>query len=81
MPPGITGVAAAITLREKHPDLQVILCTAYADFTWPDLADRFSGGVILVRKPFEVAEITMIAAALGEKSKLIRENQALKNGR
>jgi CheY-like chemotaxis protein len=74
MPPGITGVAAAKEIIVMQPELQIILCTAFADFTWTDLLEHFPMGVTLVRKPFELFELITLAAILGDKTKLIREN-------
>lgn len=79
MPPGITGVAVATFIRANHPDVPVILCTAFADFTWSDLFERFPTGVSLIRKPFDYTELTILITSLGEKVELVRENRRLKN--
>src|SRR4051812_25892018 len=34
MPPGIDGIETAIRLREIDPSLQVVLCTAYSDYSF-----------------------------------------------
>jgi signal transduction histidine kinase len=78
MPPGIDGVQTARRLREQHPDMQIVLCTAFADYTWSDLLQAFpeSDGVLLLKKPFDAIEIHQIAAALCRKWHLAVENQA-----
>jgi DNA-binding NtrC family response regulator len=78
MPPGITGVAAALQIRERHPDLHFIICSAFSDFTWPDLAERFSHGVVIIRKPFDFIELLMTVESIGEKVGMRREIEALK---
>jgi len=78
MPPGIDGVQTARRLREQHPGMQIVLCTAFADYTWSDLLEAFpeSDGVLLLKKPFDAIEIHQIAAALCRKWHLAVENQA-----
>ena len=78
MPPGIDGVQTARILREQHPDLQIVLCTAFADYTWSDLMETFpeSDGILLLKKPFDAIEIHQIASALCRKWHLAEENQA-----
>ncbi len=79
MPPGIDGVQTARRLREQHPDLQIVLCTAFADYTWIDLLHAFpeSDGILLLKKPFDAIEIHQIAAALCRKWQLAVENREL----
>ncbi|MCX6938650.1 MAG: hybrid sensor histidine kinase/response regulator [Verrucomicrobia bacterium] len=79
MPPGIDGVQTALRLRAEYPDLQILLCTAYADYTWADLAAAFpdSDSVLLLKKPFDAIEVLQIAHALCRKWELALENQAL----
>lgn len=79
MPPGITGVAVAKFIRANHSDLPVILCTAFADFTWSDLIEHFPSGVSLLRKPFNHIELTILVTSLAEKLELVRENRRLRN--
>jgi signal transduction histidine kinase len=78
MPPGIDGVQTARRLREQHPGMQIVLCTAFADYTWSDLLQAFpeSDGVLLLKKPFDAIEIHQIAAALCRKWHLAVENQS-----
>ena len=79
MPPGIDGVQTARRLRVQHPNLQIVLCTAFADYTWSDLLHAFpeSDGMLLLKKPFDAIEIHQIAAALCRKAQLATENQEL----
>jgi signal transduction histidine kinase len=79
MPPGIDGVQTARRLRAKYPDLQIVLCTAFADYTWSELVQAFpeSDGILLLKKPFEAIEINQICAALCRKWQLATENREL----
>jgi CheY-like chemotaxis protein len=37
MPPGWDGVETTCKIWEKYPDLQVVICTAYSDYTWQEM--------------------------------------------
>ena len=79
MPPGIDGVQTALRLRAEYPALQILLCTAYADYSWADLATAFpdSDSVLLLKKPFDAIEVQQLAHALCRKWELALENQGL----
>ena len=38
MPPGMDGVETAGLLWREYPDLQIVLCTAYSDYSWDEMA-------------------------------------------
>src|SRR4051794_32491965 len=40
MPPGIDGVETVARLWQTQPDLEVVLCTAYSDYSWHGIIDR-----------------------------------------
>ena len=79
MPPGIDGIETAQRLREIDPTLQVVLCTAYSDYTFADISRRFkeSDGLLILKKPFDPAEVQQLAHALCRKWMLSAENKAL----
>ncbi len=37
MPPGWDGIETISRLWEVAPELQVVLCTAYADYSWSEI--------------------------------------------
>ena len=51
--PGIGGIELANRLRERHPDLPVILTSGYSHV----LAQDGGHGFDLVRKPYSAAEV------------------------
>jgi signal transduction histidine kinase len=79
MPPGIDGVETAQRLRQLDPDLQIVLCTAYSDYSFSEISRRFqeSDGLLILKKPFDPAEVQQIAHALCRKWTLAKENRAL----
>ena len=34
MPPGIDGIETVQKILEKHRDNEVVICTAYSDYSW-----------------------------------------------
>jgi two-component system NtrC family sensor kinase len=69
MPPGIDGIEAVAQMWAIQPDLEVVLCTAHAEYGWHDIAGRLSTPhqLVILRKPFEAIEVRQLAACLSEK--------------
>jgi signal transduction histidine kinase len=69
MPPGIDGIETAERIWQIDPHVQVVLCTAYSDYSWKDLIKRFgeTDRLLIMKKPFESIEAKQIAVALSEK--------------
>ena len=74
MPPGWDGAETISHIWEKDPEIQVVICTAYSDYTWQDIIDRLgqSDRLLILKKPFDVAEICQLASALTQKWALAR---------
>ncbi|HLL02626.1 MAG TPA: ATP-binding protein [Myxococcaceae bacterium] len=77
MPPGIDGVETTARLWQEDPDLQVVLCSAYADYSWEEVAHRLgiSQRLLILRKPFDNIEVRQMAHALAEKWELARQSR------
>lgn len=77
MPPGWDGVETTLRLWEVDPDLQVVICTAYSDYSWEQMARRFgpTDRLVILKKPFDVAEVLQLANALTEKWRSARAAQ------
>src|SRR5579872_2763022 len=69
MPPGWDGVQTIEKLWEVDPDLQIVICTAYSDYSWEDLLKKFGSAdrLLILKKPFDTAEVCQLACALTEK--------------
>ncbi|WP_404424530.1 ATP-binding protein [Nibricoccus sp. IMCC34717] len=76
MPPGIDGVETAERLMALDETLQIVLCTAYADYSFNEISRRFraSGNFLILKKPFDPAEVLQVAHALCRKWTLTEEN-------
>lgn len=76
MPPGMDGIATIKSLWRIQPDLQVAICTAYADYSWDDIVDHLgiSHRLVILKKPFDPIEVIQIANALTSKWAFERES-------
>lgn len=75
MPPGWDGIETARRLWEIDPRLQIVICTAYSDYSWKDMAGSLghNDNLVFLKKPFESIEILQLIYSLTEKSKLSRQ--------
>jgi signal transduction histidine kinase len=78
MPPGMDGLQAIAKMWESDPDLQVVICTAFSDASWDDIVQRFGATdrLLILKKPFDLAEVSQLALALTEKWQLARQARA-----
>lgn len=69
MPPGWDGVQTIAALWERDPDLQVVVCTAFSDYTWEETVAELgqTDRLLILKKPFDPIEIFQLASALTEK--------------
>ena len=69
MPPGWDGVETITHLWKAYPNLQVVVCTAYSDYTWNDIRRRLgqSENMLILKKPFDNIEVIQLAHALTRK--------------
>jgi len=67
--PGIDGVETIERLWQLDPRIQMVICTAYADYSQDDLARRlgFTDKLLVLKKPFDSLEVTQLAITLTEK--------------
>ncbi len=75
MPPGWDGLETIERLWEADPELQVVICTAYSDYSWQELMDRLgrSDRLLILKKPFDTVEVRQLAATLTQKWALDRQ--------
>jgi two-component system NtrC family sensor kinase len=69
MPPGIDGIETIARMWACQPELEVVLCSAYSDYSWEDISNRLRPGdrLVVLRKPFDPIEVRQLAACLSEK--------------
>src|SRR5262249_28749645 len=61
--PGIDGVETIERLWQLDSRIQMVICTAYADYSQEDLARRlgFTDKLLVLKKPFDSIEATQLA--------------------
>jgi signal transduction histidine kinase len=66
MPPGWDGIQTIEHLWQVDPDLQVVICTAYSDYSWQETFARLgkSDHLLILKKPFENIEVLQLANAM-----------------
>ncbi len=74
MPPGWDGVETVERLWQVDPQLQVVVCTAYADYSWEKMTSQLgsSDRFLILKKPFERIEVVQMAHSLAAKWELAR---------
>jgi CheY-like chemotaxis protein len=76
MPPGWDGVQTACKIWEKHPTLEVVICTAFSDFSWEEIVVNLGhlDRLVILKKPFDVIEVLQLAVGMTEKWRLNQQN-------
>ncbi|PYJ99798.1 MAG: hybrid sensor histidine kinase/response regulator [Verrucomicrobia bacterium] len=75
MPPGWDGVETTAKIWQRYPDLQVVICTAYSDYSWEEMLQRlgYSDRLVILKKPFDNIEVLQLANSLTEKWRLYQQ--------
>ncbi len=76
MPPGWDGIETSLKLWAADPSLQIVLCTAFSDYSWDDTIEKLGAGdrFLILKKPFDTVEVRQLALALSVKWALARES-------
>jgi signal transduction histidine kinase len=69
MPPGLDGVETTRKIWAIDPDIQIVICTAFSDYSWNEMFEKIGNcdGLVILKKPFDTAEVLQLAHALTEK--------------
>lgn len=69
MPPGWNGLETIECVWEVDPDIQIVICSAYSDYSWTDITDRLKNveNLLILKKPFDRTEVTQMASFLTQK--------------
>ena len=69
MPPGWDGIETIAHLWQADPHLQIVICTAYSDYSWEDMVRKLgeSDQLLILKKPFDNVEVRQLASALTAK--------------
>ncbi|HEV7559122.1 MAG TPA: ATP-binding protein, partial [Kofleriaceae bacterium] len=74
MPPGLDGLETIEQMWRIDPKLQVVICSAYTDYSLAQLHERLgrNDSLLIVKKPFDTVEVVQAAYALTQKWNLAR---------
>ena len=74
MPPGWDGLQTIQRMWEVDPDVQVVICSAFSDYSWEEISTKLglTDRLLILKKPFDPAEVSQLATALSEKWSLRR---------
>jgi signal transduction histidine kinase len=77
MPPGINGIETIARIWENHPNIEMVICTAYSDYSWDDILNKFgeTDKLLFTKKPFNIVAIKQLAHALTTKWENARQNR------
>ena len=81
MPPGWDGIETTERIWRIQPDLQVVICSAYSDYTWEDIIEALDTAdrLLILKKPFQRIEVRQIAHTLTRKWYMSRELETRMN--
>jgi signal transduction histidine kinase/two-component SAPR family response regulator len=77
MPPGWDGVETTQKIWEIDPDVQIVICTAYSDYSWDEMFEKIGhcAGLLILKKPFDTVEALQLAHTLTEKWSLQQQSR------
>ena len=75
MPPGWDGVETITRIWAQDPTIQVVICTAYSDYSWHEIVARLgnSARLVILKKPFDNIEVLQLAHAMTKKWVVTRQ--------
>ncbi|HWB09772.1 MAG TPA: response regulator [Pirellulales bacterium] len=78
MPPGWDGIETVKRIWQVDPALQVVICTAYSDYSWHDMISTLgeTDRLLILKKPFDNIEVRQLASSLHMKWYLARQAEA-----
>jgi PAS domain S-box-containing protein len=78
MPPGWDGIETISQIWKVDPDLQIVVCTAYADYSWEEIRAKVGqpDSLLVLKKPFDNIEVQQLAHALTKKWLLTMQSRA-----
>jgi len=70
MPPGLDGIKTISKIWERYPSMEIVICTAYSDYSWIDIIDILgpSDHLLVLKKPFDADEAQQMALAMTQRA-------------
>jgi PAS domain S-box-containing protein len=69
MPPGWDGIETIRRIWKMYPELQIVICTAYSDYSWEEMIRTVgkTDSLVILKKPFDNVEVLQLAHTLTRK--------------
>ena len=69
MPPGWDGIETISRIWKMFPELQIVICTAYSDYSWEAMIAKVgkTDSLVILKKPFDNVEVLQLAHTLTRK--------------
>jgi len=78
MPPGWDGIETITHIWKEHPQVQIVICTAYSDYSWDQILQKLgeTESLVILKKPFDNVEVLQLAHTLTKKWMVTRQANA-----
>ena len=69
MAPGWNGIETTARICQADPAIQIVICTAYSDYSWEEMIEQLghSDRLVILKKPFYTVEVLQLAHSLTDK--------------
>ncbi len=77
MPPGIDGIKTISKIWEEFPYIEMVICTAYSDYSWDQILTKFgqTDKLFFIKKPVDVVTVKQLSLSLSTKYDLAQRNR------
>jgi diguanylate cyclase (GGDEF)-like protein len=77
MPPGLDGVQTIKQIWTLDPEIQIVICTAYSDYSWEETVNALGlrDNLLILKKPFDSVAVRQLACSLTKKWRLMQESK------
>jgi two-component system cell cycle sensor histidine kinase/response regulator CckA len=77
MPPGWDGIETISKIWERFPNIEIVICSAYSDYSWDKIISKLGTNdrLLFLKKPFDAVEVQQMALALVKKWNLAEKSR------
>ncbi len=78
MPPGIDGIQTIHEIWKKYPDIEIIICTAFSDYSWDQILEKLGStdNLLFMKKPFDAMGVRQMALSITKKRAMARQSKS-----
>ena len=77
MPPGWDGIETIAHVWAAFPEIEIVICTAYSDYSWEQIIAKLGKNdhLLFISKPFDSITVIQMALSLTTKARLAQEKR------